>query len=78
MLSNNSPQRSRVDPASASHDEEIIEQALLHVRGQGIGGDQFEFQMLFGIGRDVRRRLIGEGYRLRCPFGSATHDIRRL
>ena len=69
-------------PAIASHDEEIVDQALAHVRGQGIGADRFEFQMLYGIRRDLQRRLVGEGYRMRLyvPYGDAWYPyfMRRL
>lgn len=69
-------------PAIASHDDEIIEQALAHVRGRGIGADRFEFQMLYGIRRDLQRRLVKEGYQLRLyvPYGDAWYPyfMRRL
>jgi proline dehydrogenase len=44
--------------------------------------DRFEFQMLYGIRRDLQRRLVAEGYRLRLyvPFGQAWYPyyMRRL
>ena len=44
--------------------------------------DQFEFQMLFGIRRDLQRRLVDQGYRVRVyiPFGTAWYPylMRRL
>mgnify|MGYP000880154695 CR=1 FL=1 len=69
-------------PAIATHDENMIEAALNHVRERKIGKDQFEFQMLYGIRRDLQRRLVAEGYRLRLyvPYGEAWYPyfMRRL
>ncbi|HLI83299.1 MAG TPA: proline dehydrogenase family protein [Bryobacteraceae bacterium] len=69
-------------PAIATHDERIIEQTKAYMRGRGIAADRFEFQMLYGIGRDLQRRLVSEGYRLRLyvPFGKAWYPyfMRRL
>ena len=69
-------------PAIATHDEPIINQALRYARREGIGPDRFEFQMLYGIRRDLQRRLIGLGYRLRLyvPYGTAWYPyfMRRL
>ncbi len=69
-------------PAIASHDEKIIEQALQHVRQKKIAPERFEFQMLYGIRRDLQRRLVEEGFRMRLyvPYGSAWYPyfMRRL
>jgi len=69
-------------PAIATHDEAIIEQALAHVKERGYSPDRFEFQMLYGIRRDLQRRLIHEGFRLRLyvPYGDAWYPyfMRRL
>jgi proline dehydrogenase len=69
-------------PAIASHDETILKQARLHVQEQRISPDCFEFQMLYGIRRDLQNQLIGEGYRLRLyvPYGDAWYPyfMRRL
>ncbi len=70
------------NPAIASHDESIVTQAMQHVRGQKIAADRFEFQMLYGIRRDLQRRLTADGYRLRLyvPYGEAWYPyfMRRL
>src|SRR5690242_7555225 len=60
-------------PAIASHDENIIREALRHVREQKLPPDRFEFQMLYGIRRDLQRRLIAQGFRSRLyvPYGDA-------
>ncbi len=69
-------------PAIASHDEKIIRQAVRHIREQKIGSDRFEFQMLYGIRRDLQRELVRQGFRLRLyvPYGDAWYPyfMRRL
>lgn len=69
-------------PAIATHDEKIIEEVERFVSDKAIGRDLFEFQMLYGIRRDLQRRLVKEGYRLRLyvPFGEAWYPyfMRRL
>jgi len=69
-------------PAIATHDEQIINEALRYTRERGIGPDRFEFQMLYGIRRDLQRRLIGLGHLLRLyvPYGTAWYPyfMRRL
>jgi len=71
-----------VYPAIATHDEKILREALEYVRGRGIGADSFEFQMLYGIRRDLQRQLIEQGYRLRLyvPYGTEWYPyfMRRL
>ncbi len=74
--------RDGVNPAIASHDERIVRQAIDLVKEQKLGADRFEFQMLYGISRDLQRRLTAEGYRLRLyvPYGDAWYPyfMRRL
>jgi proline dehydrogenase len=69
-------------PAIATHDERMIDATLSYVKERGIGPDRFEFQMLYGIRRDVQRRLVAQGYRLRLyvPYGTAWYPyfMRRL
>ncbi|HVP46025.1 MAG TPA: proline dehydrogenase family protein [Bryobacteraceae bacterium] len=69
-------------PAIATHDEKIIQAAKDFVRARNLSLDSFEFQMLYGIRRDLQRRLVAEGYRLRLyvPFGKAWYPyfMRRL
>ena len=69
-------------PAIATHDERIINEVERYSAENGIGPDRFEFQMLYGIRRDLQRRLVKEGYRLRLyvPFGEAWYPyfMRRL
>ena len=69
-------------PAIASHDEQILNRALAYIQERNIARDRFEFQMLYGIGRELQRRLVGAGYRLRLyvPYGNAWYPyfMRRL
>jgi proline dehydrogenase len=71
-----------VYPAIASHDEAVIRQTCRFVADRQIPRDGFEFQMLYGIRRDLQRRLVAEGYRVRLyvPFGKAWYPyyMRRL
>lgn len=69
-------------PAVASHDESIVREALRYCTEQKIPSDRFEFQMLYGIRRDLQRQIIEKGYRLRLyvPYGDAWYPyfMRRL
>src|SRR5262249_44500287 len=69
-------------PALATHDEAIIEEAERFVKARGIPPTAFEFQMLYGIRRDLQKRLASEGYRVRLyvPYGKAWYPyfMRRL
>jgi proline dehydrogenase len=69
-------------PAIATHDEPIIRAVERHAAENGVARDGFEFQMLYGIRRDLQRWLVSEGYRLRVyvPFGEAWYPyfMRRL
>lgn len=55
----------------ATHDEKIIDDVKRFVLAHGISKDQFEFQMLYGIRRDLQKSLAAEGYRVRAyiPYG---------
>jgi proline dehydrogenase len=68
--------------ALATHDERIIDRMERFVKNRGIAPEAFEFQMLYGIRRDLQKRLVAEGYRLRLyvPFGEAWYPyfMRRL
>lgn len=69
-------------PAIASHDESIIRAALRHIQEQNIDATRLEFQMLYGIRRDLQRQLVSKGFRLRLyvPYGDAWYPyfMRRL
>jgi proline dehydrogenase len=69
-------------PALATHDEVVITEAKRFVQERGIGRERFEFQMLYGVRRDLQERLVRDGYRMRCyvPFGTQWYPylMRRL
>lgn len=66
----------------ATHDEAIIEELLAFVRMNGVSQTAFEFQMLYGIRRDLQRQLTADGFRVRVyvPFGPEWYPyfMRRL
>ena len=66
----------------ATHDENIVRQAQAFATSERLSRDSFEFQMLYGIRRDLQRRLVADGYRVRLyvPFGKAWYPyyMRRL
>jgi len=66
----------------ATHDENIIHQAQAFAASEKLSRDSFEFQMLYGIRRDLQRKLVKEGWRLRIyiPFGTEWYPyfMRRL
>jgi proline dehydrogenase len=66
----------------ATHDPQMIDATIDFAARQGIGKDQFEFQMLYGIRTDLQRQLVGDGYRMRIyiPYGSDwfPYFMRRL
>jgi proline dehydrogenase len=69
-------------PAIASHDEPIIQAACKYARDHGISRDAFEFQMLYGIRRDLQQKLVRQGYHMRVyvPYGSQWYPylMRRM
>jgi proline dehydrogenase len=69
-------------PGLATHDEAIIAHARDFVRRHEIGADRFEFQMLYGVRRDLQESLRQAGHRLRVyiPFGTQWYPylMRRL
>jgi proline dehydrogenase len=58
-------------PAIATHDPAMIDLARRWASEQGVASDRFEFQMLYGIRRDLQMMLVDAGYRVRTyiPFG---------
>lgn len=69
-------------PGLATHDEVIIAEAKRFAKDKGIAADRYEFQMLYGVRRDLQEQLIAEGYRVRVyvPFGTQWYPylMRRL
>lgn len=71
-----------VYPAIATHDESIITEAQRFAHDHDIAPARFEFQMLYGIRRDLQERLASEGYNVRVylPYGTQWYPYltRRL
>ncbi|MGQ0766383.1 MAG: proline dehydrogenase family protein [Gemmatimonadota bacterium] len=69
-------------PAIATHDERMITETRNFASAQGITADRFEFQMLYGVRRDLQQALVRDGYRVRVyvPFGTQWYPylMRRL
>ncbi len=69
-------------PAIATHDEKMIQGVLEIVSRLGLGPEDFEFQMLYGIRQDRQRQLLDEGWRVRLyvPYGESWYPyfMRRL
>jgi proline dehydrogenase len=66
----------------ATHDEAIVDEMLRFVREQSVAKSAFEFQMLYGVRRDLQCKLAAErfGVRVYIPFGTAWYPyfMRRL
>ena len=66
----------------ATHDEKMISATMSTVQSQSIRSNEFEFQMLFGIRRELQERIVAQGYQMRIyvPYGTAWYPyfVRRL
>lgn len=66
----------------ATHDPKMIDATVKFASREGIGKDKFEFQMLYGIRRDLQRQLARDGYNMRIyvPYGKHWYPyfMRRL
>jgi proline dehydrogenase len=69
-------------PAIATHDPAMIDETRAFAREQGIANDRYEFQMLYGVRRDLQSSLTRDGHRVRVyvPFGREwfPYFMRRL
>jgi proline dehydrogenase len=69
-------------PGIATHDHRMIEHARAFVTREGIPAERFEFQMLYGVRRDLQERLRKDGFNMRVyiPFGTQWYPylMRRL
>lgn len=69
-------------PAIATHDEKMIDAAKAYAAEHDIPRDQFEFQMLYGIRRNLQQQLANDGYTMRVyvPYGTEWYPyfMRRL
>ena len=66
----------------ATHDEKMIHATIQFARSENISATSFEFQMLYGVRRDLQQKLVKEGWRCRVyiPFGTEWYPylMRRL
>jgi proline dehydrogenase len=73
---------SRSFQAIATHDENMIRHVIEFARANGVDRKFFEFQMLYGVRRDLQEKLLADGYRLRVyvPYGGQWYPyfMRRL
>jgi proline dehydrogenase len=69
-------------PGIATHDPKMIDATKAFATEQGIETSRFEFQMLYGVRRDLQEQLVKDGYRMRVylPFGDAWYPylMRRM
>jgi proline dehydrogenase len=69
-------------PGVATHDPAMIDATVAHMKEQGYAADRFEFQMLYGVRRDLQKKIVDQGLRLRIyvPFGEAWYPylMRRM
>jgi proline dehydrogenase len=74
--------RSGIYHGIATHDEQMISATKDFANQEGIAKSAFEFQMLYGVRRDIQQKLIAEGYRVRVyvPYGKYWYPyfMRRL
>lgn len=68
--------------ALATHDRWLVNRCLELIEARGLSRDQYEFQMLLGVSKSLRDRLLRQGHRLRIyvPFGEDwyAYSLRRL
>ena len=66
----------------ATHDPNMINETIRYMKREGISRDAFEFQMLYGVRRDLQERLARDGYNMRVyvPYGKTWYPyfMRRL
>jgi len=69
-------------PGIATHDPEMLSRVADIVRARGIAPDRYEFQLLYGVRRDLQRQLLADGHRVRIyvPYGTEwwPYFMRRL
>ncbi len=69
-------------PAIATHDQRLIDYAKMYAQAHAIRPGSFEFQMIYGVRRDLQEQIAGEGYPMRVyvPFGTQwfPYFMRRL
>jgi proline dehydrogenase len=82
LLLSEEARRRGVYAALATPDEKMIEATKAYAQANGIGAYAFEFQMLYGIRRELQEALVAQGYQMRVyvPYGTAWYPyfVRRL
>ena len=82
MMLSEDAQRRGVSLGVATHDEQMIRATLDYVQAHHIPPEAFEFQMLYGIRRELQEKLVADGYQVRVyvPYGTAWYPyfMRRL
>jgi proline dehydrogenase len=82
MMLNETARKNGVYLAVATHDERMIQATLDYVQAENISPQAFEFQMLYGVRRELQEKLVADGYRVRIyvPYGTAWYPyfMRRL
>ncbi|MCH7618947.1 MAG: proline dehydrogenase family protein [Candidatus Marinimicrobia bacterium] len=66
----------------ATHDERLVYEAYDIINEMGLGKEEYEFQMIYGVNKEMGKRILADGHRLRIyvPYGEEWHaySIRRL
>lgn len=82
LMLDSQPQYPSTYLALASHDHTIINEVKAYTSAHNIDNSRFEFQMLYGIRRDLQQELADQGYRMRVyiPYGTSWYPyfMRRL
>lgn len=82
LLLSDEARHNQVYAAMATHDEKMIQAVIDFARQHNIPPHLFEFQMLFGIRRELQEALVAQGYQMRIyvPYGTAWYPyfMRRL
>ena len=82
MMLSDQARKKGVYLAVATHDDNIIAATQRYVRGHAISSKEYEFQLLYGIRRELQEQLVAQGYQVRVyvPYGTAWYPyfMRRL
>jgi proline dehydrogenase len=82
MLLGTEAQQNGVYLGVATHDEEMIQATIEYATKNNLAAQDYEFQMLYGIRRDLQESLVSQGYQMRVyvPYGTAWYPyfVRRL
>ena len=66
----------------ATHDERLVQEAFDIINKMGLGKEEYEFQMIYGVAKEMGKKILADGHRLRIyvPYGEEwyAYSIRRL